>query len=276
MLANKMLSKFDLSSMANNSNIIIIGKDSAGKSTLVKNILYHHKYSTTQYAIGLEAKYEYTNIPSENIFDICDYHVVDTIKQYVSSESKNNVNIESNDMISTQNVNIVIYDECSYNNQWKNNNKIIGMYKNNSDYSLTNIYTVQYPCLPTSLNNYANYIFLFKQPNPITQSVLYRSYAPKSISFDQFSLSLNEYTAKPYSCLVIDKRKQQLFYYQTELNDILPSLKQSDLIENIPIEDKFYNIIEQTFANENPEPINITTNPPTQPTLTEWLWSWFY
>ena len=231
MFTNKTLPEFNLTSIKENSNIIIIGGNSTGKSTLVKNILYHHKYPTTQYVIGPHATDEYTNIPSQNIFGICDNKVINIIKQKIQQnmkqkikipikspkkknhKKKNNQNIINKNIINKNTHNIVVYDEPQYNDDWRKNPSIIDMYENNQNYSLTNIYTVKYPCLPKSLNHHANFIFIFAQPNSVGQKLCYQYYSPKNITIEHFNQLLEENTRKPYHCLVIDKEKGELFYY---------------------------------------------------------------
>jgi hypothetical protein len=207
------IKQFDYSKMKDNSIIVLIGKRSSGKTTLVHDLLSKMiKCDTTIISSTENLNQFYSKHHSDaEIFD--KYEPIILKKIIERSISMKPIKLKQR----------VVLDDCLIHKC----NKIRELFFNGRRYGLTGIMTSQYILdLPPEIRSNIDYIFLFADNFITNREKLYHHFAGMFDTFDKFEQVFNELT-KDYGCMVIDNTVNtrnivdKVFWYKAESSTLI-------------------------------------------------------
>mgnify|MGYP003388709002 CR=1 FL=1 len=220
---NLQLKKFEMSSIGDDSVVVLIGKRNTGKSYLTKDLLYNNRdipvgtvISPTEQA----NKFYSDMIPPIFIHDEYTPPVVSNIiKRQKKLKSVMNSNSENNDL---DNRTFLILDDCLYDNTWQKDKNIRNIFMNGRHYNILFILTMQFALgIPPNLRTNIDYVFILRENIVSNRKRIYDHYAGMFPTFDMFCSTMDQCTEN-YECLVIcnnaksNKIEDQVFWYKAE------------------------------------------------------------
>jgi len=187
---------FDITNVKKTSTIIIIGKRSTGKTTLIKNILLYINDINNKYIIfdpysDIDSKGEFKYLQQQSkIYDIYDEEIVKVNMNRKNDEHK-----------------IIIIDNALYS---ANQNKTMqNAFMNCRFYQIGIILSLSYGSFlnPNIISN-TDFIFIFKELSIVNQTYLYTKYfKPLFITLELFLDFFNQFndlcSKNEYTCLVL-------------------------------------------------------------------------
>lgn len=223
------LRKFDISSIADDKVVVLIGKRETGKSYLVKDLLYHHRdipigtvISATEAANGFYSHM----VPSIFIHDEYTPPVVDNVikrqkllKKHVNREVK----VYGSSRIDPRS--FLILDDCLYDSCWSKDKNIKQLFMNGRHYHVLFVITMQYPLgVPPNLRTNIDYVFILRENLVSNRKRIYENYAGMFPSFEVFCQCMDQCTEN-FECIVINNNaksnriEDQVFWYKAEPHD---------------------------------------------------------
>ena len=223
------LSRFDMSTIASDSVVVMIGKRNTGKSFLCRDLLYHMRdipvgtvISATEVANGFYGKI----MPPLFIHHEYDDSIVEKAiarQQKVIDRTKRNPQRSTDPLI--DNRAIFILDDCMYDSSWVKSKHIRSMFCNGRHFKILFLLTMQYALgIPPNLRSNIDYVFILRESIVRNQKILYENFCGMFPNFDIFQQVLNQCTEN-YECLVINnttrsnKLEDQVFWYKAEPHD---------------------------------------------------------
>jgi hypothetical protein len=221
------LSKFDISTIASDKVVVLIGKRDTGKSVLVKDLLYHHRdmpigtvISPTEEANTFFGKI----VPPLFIHDEYTPEIIANVvkrqKQMLKAvqkaqESKSNANaIDPRAFL--------VLDDCLYDETWTKDKNIRLLFMNGRHYNIMFVITMQYPLgIKPNLRTQIDYVFILRENLINNRRRIWENYAGMFPSFDMFSQVMDQCTEN-YECLVIHNNaksnniEDQVFWYKAD------------------------------------------------------------
>lgn len=229
------ISKFNMDKFRKHSMSLIIGKRSTGKTTLIRDILYHNKdipYGKLVWHSYNSNTYD-TNIPSELISeDVGEIPTIITnaiarqqnINKHVYKYEKDTWKIYDGEDRSM----FLALDDMAYDNAWLKHKDTRGLFFNRHSLRLLTIISMQYDIgLSPVFRSNSDYIFIGRENNVQNRKKLYQMYAGIFPTYDVFCKVLDTYTAESHQFLVIDYTapcnniEDCVFWYKAELHDDL-------------------------------------------------------
>lgn len=219
------IKKFDLNNMVKNPSILIIGKRGAGKSFLIRDIMYH--FRNTIPGGMVVAPSERMNPFYKDFFP--DHHihhdtneigkllVRQTMMMERAKENKQKVNTSA----------ILVMDEClSRKNQLRDDENIMEVLMNGRHYNLTYIATQQIPMgLAPEIRLNFDYVFIFNDDSCINRRKLWNHYGSFFPSIKTFENAFMKCT-KNYNAMVINNQgsaniSDKIFFYKAKPHTFL-------------------------------------------------------
>jgi len=253
---NVNLRKFSMKSIPQDAVVVFIGRRRTGKSTLVRDLLYHHQnipmgcvISGTEESNGFFKKIvppmfihgEYNPIILAN-FVKRQKLVVQKIEQ--DKERGVNSNIDPRAFM--------ILDDCMYDDSWTHDKNIRNLFMNGRHFKVFFIITMQFPLgIQPALRTNVDYVFILREPYMNNRRRLYENYGSAFPSFEFFCQMMDQCTQN-YECLVINNNTQSnkledtIFWYKAEIQGDFklgaPELwRQSEMLSRIKEEDDVNN-----------------------------------
>ena len=215
---NYKLRKFDMRWIARNKRVIFIGKTETGKSTLVKDLLYHHRkipkgicISGTQDGIEDYSKL----IPNIYIYEEYDKEIVEKL---IKSQRKAKKEGRLEDCF-------FILDDCLYDDKWTKDKIMKYIFFNSRHDRILFLLTMQFPLgIPPALRANVDFVFILRENIISNRERIYKQYAGMFPSFDVFCSVMDQCTEN-YECLVIhnasksNRFEDQVFWYKADMHD---------------------------------------------------------
>lgn len=224
------LRKFDMSSIADDKVICLIGKRDTGKSFLCKDLLYHHQDVPVGTVISAteSANQFYGNmIPPLFIHD--EYH--EDIISKVLTRQKKVIDRMKEEAAQTKVASkidpraFLMLDDCLYDSSWTKSKSVRNIFMNGRHYKLMFIVTMQYALgIPPNLRTNIDYVFILRENIVANRKRIYESYAGMFPTFEIFCQVLDQ-TTENYECLVIhnnsksNRLEDQVYWYKAEKRD---------------------------------------------------------
>jgi hypothetical protein len=208
---NVNLRKFDIRSMQKDGICIFIGRRRTGKSTLVKDILFHHQDMPMATVIsGTEESNGFykTMIPPlliHNEFNplILDNFVKRQRRLMATISRQKEQGIQSRIDPKT----LLILDDCMYDESWCSDRNIRYLFMNGRHIKTFFMITMQYPLgVPPVLRTNVDYTFILREPYLSNRRKIFDNYGSAFPSFEFFCQVMDQCTQN-YECLVIDNTK---------------------------------------------------------------------
>jgi hypothetical protein len=225
--------KFDMKMIQQDSVCIFLGKRRTGKSTLVKDLLYHHRdmpmatvISGTEESNGFFKKIvpplfihgEYNPVILER-FMKCQRMIMQKIQK--GKEAGVQINMDPRTFF--------IMDDCMYDDSWTHDKNIRYLFMNGRWLKVFLLITMQYPLgIMPSLRTNVDYVFILREPYLSNRKRIYDNYGAAFPSFEFFCQVMDQCTQN-YECLVINNTTQSnklediVFWYKADAN--LPNFR---------------------------------------------------
>lgn len=225
--------KFDMKMIQQDSVCIFLGKRRTGKSTLVKDLLYHHRdmpmatvISGTEESNGFFKKIvpplfihgEYNPVILER-FMKCQRMIMQKIQK--GKEAGVQINMDPRTFF--------IMDDCMYDDSWTHDKNIRYLFMNGRWLKVFLLITMQYPLgIMPSLRTNVDYVFILREPYISNRKRIFDNYGAAFPSFEFFCQVMDQCTQN-YECLVINNTTQSnklediVFWYKADAN--LPNFR---------------------------------------------------
>ncbi len=223
---NVNLRKFVMKSIPQDAVAVFIGRRRTGKSTLVRDLLFHHQdlpmgcvISGTEESNGFFKKIvppmfihgEYNAVILAN-FVKRQKLVMQRIQQDLEKGVKSNIDPRA----------FLILDDCMYDDSWTHDKNIKYLFMNGRWLKVFFLITMQYPLgVPPTLRTNIDYVFILREPYIANRKRIYENYAGMFPTFESFCQVMDQCTEN-YECLVINnnvksnKLQDQVFWYKAD------------------------------------------------------------
>lgn len=200
---------------------VFIGKRGTGKSTLVKDILYHCRNIPIGTAISATEdgnKYYSSFIPDLFIHSEYKSEVIDSV---INRQKKMIMSAKETDSKSKNDA-FVLLDDCMYDKKMIRDKNIRGIFMNGRHWRLMFILTMQYCMdLPPDLRANIDFVFVLRENIVQNQDKLYKNFFgifPDAATFREVMNSCTE----GYDCMVLDNTSRSnkiedcIFWYRAK------------------------------------------------------------
>lgn len=212
------VNRFNLSEMAKDSVIVMLGKRNTGKSFLVKDLLYHLQAIPfglvvsgsehvnqfyTDFIPKILIMSEYDERKLSELFE----RQIKIIKKYGKDDPRTRA--------------FVILDDCLYDSgSWKKSKNIKTIFMNGRHYNIFFVLTMQYPLgIGPELRTNIDYTFILRENNIKNRHRIYENFAGMFDNFNAFSKTMDGLT-EDFGCMVIknnsrsNRLSEQVFFYK--------------------------------------------------------------
>jgi hypothetical protein len=259
-----------MKSVPQDAVVVFIGRRRTGKSTLVRDLLFHHQdlpmgcvISGTEESNGFFKKIvppmfihgEYNPVILLN-FVKRQKLVMNKIQQDLERGVKSNIDPRA----------FLILDDCMYDESWTHDKNIRYLFMNGRWLKVFFVITMQFPLgIPPALRTNVDYVFILREPYIANRRRIYENYAGMFPTFEAFCQVMDQ-TTENYDCMVINnnaksnKLQDQVFWYHAESRPAfkLGSKEFWDLSNNIPDDDNSKDEYDPTKPkNKNHQKINV-------------------
>jgi hypothetical protein len=216
---NLKFKKFNMKLIGPDKICVFIGKRGSGKSTTVKDLLYHQRNIPVGTVISPSEKLNnfYSGIiPPLFIHDEYSQELIEKVLE----RQLNVIKYGSNNPFA-----FLIMDDCLFDNSWPKDKRMREIFMNGRHYKLLLIITMQYPLgIPPVLRTNIDYVFIGHENITSNRKRIYEHYAGIFPNFDIFCQILEDFT-QDYGYLVIDNTRKSsrledlVYWYKAELHD---------------------------------------------------------
>ncbi len=221
------LKKFDISSIPDNSTIVLISRRNGGKTTCLKDIMYYHKDIPVGAVINPTeaANKSYGDlVPSLFIHEEYSPKLISdllTRQKMMTSRVQKELKLYGKPSVDPRA--FLILDDCMYDNIWKKDKNMRYIFQNGRHQQLLCIITLQYVLgIPPELRCNVDYAFIFRDNNVGNRKRLYENYGGIIPTFDMFCSIMDSVTTDGFGCLVVNnlsrssKLEDCIFWFEAE------------------------------------------------------------
>ncbi len=223
------LRKFNMKDIPQDAVCIFIGRRRTGKSTLVKDLLFHHKDLPVGTVIsGTEESNGFFKKIVPPMFIHGDYNPIilanfvkrqRLIMQRIQQEGDRGITSKLDPR------SFLILDDCMYDDSWTNDKNIRYLFMNGRWIKTFFIITMQFPLgIPPALRTNVDFVFILREPYLSNRRRLYENYGSAFPSFEFFCQVMDQCTQN-YECLVINNATQSnkledaVFWYKADMHE---------------------------------------------------------
>lgn len=212
------ISRFNMETMQPHCTILIVGKRRSGKSTLLRDILYHLR-NKVDIPFAMTPTYETTAMfegcmPSSHVFN--DYN----LEQVMNILNNLKALKEEKKERST----LLVLDDCMYDKKIMRSVEMRKIHMNGRHFNLYFINCVQYLMdIPSEIRSQIDYVFAFKDSIRKNREKLFNYFFGMFSTFRDFELVFSQCTNN-YECLVLDASQcdndisKGIHYYKANIN----------------------------------------------------------
>ena len=225
---NLQLKKFSMINTPEDAVCIFIGRRRTGKSTLVRDLLFHHKTLPLGTVIsGTEESNDFYKKIVPPLFIHGAYSPV-IIQNYVNRQKLIMQKIMKEQAERGQSRidprSFLILDDCLYDDTWIRDLNIRYLFLNGRWVKVFFLITMQYPLgVPPILRTNVDYVLILREPYMSNRRRIFENYGSAFPSFEFFCQVMDQCTQN-YECLVISNNTQSnkiediIFWYKAELH----------------------------------------------------------
>jgi hypothetical protein len=208
--------------------VIFIGRRRTGKSTLVKDLLFHHQNMPLGTVIsGTEESNGFFKKMVPPIFIHGEYNPV-ILANYVKRQKLIMQKIMAEtDRGGTSRLDprsFLILDDCMYDDSWTHDKNIKYLFMNGRWLKVFFIITMQFPLgIQPALRTNVDYVFILREPYMSNRKRIYENYGSAFPTFEFFCQIMDQCTQN-FECLVINNNTQSnkledaIFWYKAEMH----------------------------------------------------------
>jgi hypothetical protein len=222
------LKKFDMRMVPQDAVCVFIGRRRTGKSTLVRDLLFHHQNMPIGTVIsGTEESNSFYGKMVPPIFIHNEFNptilanfvkrqrlIVASMQKDINEGRRSNIDPRA----------FLILDDCMYDDSWTQDKHIRYLFMNGRHAKVFFIITMQYPLgIQPALRTNVDYVFILREPYQSNRQRIYQNYGAAFPSFEFFCQVMDQCTQN-YECLVINNNTQSnkledaVFWYKAEMH----------------------------------------------------------
>ena len=168
------------------STVLILGKRATGKTTLVKDILYHKKDIPKGIVVSSMADFDRYNKHVPNAFIYNEY--TEKLVDRLLNERKKTFNLKRYDYPDMDARAFVVFDNCMFDTDAYKSEQMKEIFMNGRCYRLTSIFAESYGLtMPPPIRCNIDYVFIFRENFASNKKILYEHYCGIFPSFDIFN-----------------------------------------------------------------------------------------
>jgi len=221
------LRKFDMSRIPKDAVCVFIGKRRTGKSTLVKDLLFHHQ--DMPLGIVMSGTEESNSFYSKMVPLVYNEFNPMVLNNFVKRQKMMMNKIQADQTAGQTRSRydprvMLILDDCMYDDNWTRDSNIRYIFMNGRHFKVFFLITMQYPLgIQPALRTNVDYVFILREPYLNNRKRIYENYASAFPSFEFFCQIMDQCTQN-YECLVIDNTSQSnklediVFWYKAEMH----------------------------------------------------------
>jgi hypothetical protein len=222
------LRKFDMKKIPQDAVCVFIGRRRTGKSTLVRDLLFHHQNMPLGTVIsGTEESNSFYGKMIPPLFIHGEYSPI-ILANFVKRQKIMMARIQRELAAGQQSRidprSLMILDDCMYDDSWTHDKNIRYLFMNGRWLKVFFIITMQYPLgIQPALRTNVDFVFILREPYMSNRKRIYDNYCSVFPSFEFFCQIMDQCTQN-YECLVVDNTSQSskledcVFYYKAEIH----------------------------------------------------------
>lgn len=219
------LKKFDISSIASDKVVVLIGKRETGKSFLVRDLLYQHRDLPIGCVISpTESANKFFGSIVPSLF-IHDEYTPELVNNVVKRQKAMQKAIDRRQGCHKSPIDpraFFVLDDCLYDDSWTKDRNIRLLFMNGRHYKIMFIITMQYPLgIPPNLRTQIDYVFILRENIVSNRRRIFDNYAGMFPTFDVFCQVMDQCTEN-FECIVINNNaksnrfEDQVFWYKAD------------------------------------------------------------
>lgn len=228
------LRKFDMKMIPQDAVCVFIGRRRTGKSTLVKDLLFHHQNIPMGTVIsGTEESNSFYGKIIPPIFIHGEYNAA-ILSNFVKRQKMITSKIQQLEnqprapgaMVPKSKLDprsFMILDDCLYDDSWIHDKNIRYLFLNGRHQKVFFLITMQYPLgIPPVLRTNVDYVFILREPYISNRKRIFDNFGAAFPNFEFFCQVLDNCTEN-FECLVINnntrsnKLEDAIFWYKAEI-----------------------------------------------------------
>jgi hypothetical protein len=254
------LRKFDMKMIPQDAVVVFIGRRRTGKSTLLRDLLFHHKDMPLGTVIsGTEESNSFFGKIIPKLFIHGEYNPT-ILANYVKRQKLIMAKImKEQQMGGTSRIDprsFLILDDCMYDDSWTHDKNIRYIFMNGRWIKVLFLITMQFPLgIPPALRTNVDYVFILREPYMSNRRRIFENYGSVFPSFEFFCQVMDQCTQN-YECLVVNNNTQSnkledaIFWYKAMIH---PDFKIGA--------DEFWKMSEQHFRDKEGKDEDDTYDP---------------
>ena len=200
---NVSLKKFDMRKIPQDAVVIFIGRRRTGKSTLVRDLLFHHQRIPVGTVIsGTEESNSFYSSIVPPLFIHGEYNPV-IVDKYVKRQKLITSRIQQQNNAAGGNRvvsnidprSFLILDDCLYDDSWIHDKNIRYLFLNGRHQKVFFLITMQYPLgIPPILRTNVDYAFIMREPYMSNRKRIFENFGSAFPSFEFFCQIMDQCT----------------------------------------------------------------------------------
>ena len=229
-IKNVSLKKFDMRRIPQDAVCVFIGRRRTGKSTLLKDLLFHHQDMPLGTVIsGTEESNGFYSKMIPPIFIHGEYNPA-ILANFCKRQKLMMMKIQKElEQFPGQKSRIdprsfMILDDCMYDDSWTHDKNIRYLFMNGRWLKVFFLITMQYPLgIQPALRTNVDFVFILREPYLTNRKRIFDNYGSAFPSFEFFCQVMDQCTQN-YECLVIDNTSQSnkledcIFWYKADMH----------------------------------------------------------
>jgi hypothetical protein len=222
------LRKFDMKKIPQDAVCVFIGRRRTGKSTLVRDLLFHHQNMPLGTVIsGTEESNSFYGKMIPPLFIHGEYSPIilaNFVKRQKIMMARIQRELQAGQQSRIDPRSLMILDDCMYDDSWTHDKNIRYLFMNGRWLKVFFIITMQYPLgIQPALRTNVDFVFILREPYMSNRKRIYDNYCSVFPSFEFFCQIMDQCTQN-YECLVVDNTSQSskledcVFYYKAEIH----------------------------------------------------------
>jgi hypothetical protein len=226
---NINIKRFDMRKIQQDAVVIFIGRRRTGKSTLVRDLLFHHQDMPLGTVIsGTEESNSFYGKMIPPLFIHGEYNPI-ILANYVKRQKIIMSKIQQEQAAGVRQSrfdprSFMILDDCMYDDSWTHDKNIRYLFMNGRWLKVFFLITMQYPLgIQPALRTNVDYVFVLREPYMSNRKRIFDNYCSVFPSFEFFCQIMDQCTQN-YECLVIDNTSQSskledcVFWYKADMH----------------------------------------------------------
>ena len=225
---NVGIRKFDMKMIPQDAVVVFIGRRRTGKSTLVRDVLYHHQDLPLGTVIsGTEESNDFYKKLIPPCFIYGEYNPL-IIANFCKRQRLVCLKVAEETKAYGQSRHdprsFLIMDDCLYDDSWLHDKNIRYIFLNGRHLKVFFLLTMQYPLgIPPVLRTNVDFVFILREPSPQNRQRIFNNFGSAFPSFEFFCQVMDQCTQN-YECVVINnnslsnKLDDIVYWYKADMH----------------------------------------------------------